>query len=76
MNKYTKATENSSNFITNKEEKDAVVDMLIFALVDDGDSKRSVRKKLLSPVMKYIGAAVGKKFYAVNVAQHSEDNKV
>lgn len=49
--------------------------MLILALVDDGDSKRSVRKKLLSPIMKFIGASVGKKFFAINIAQYCDDNK-
>lgn len=44
--------------------------MLIFALVDDGDFKRSVRKKLLNPSMKFIGVAVGKKFFAINIAQN------
>ena len=43
------------------------MDLLIFSLVDDGDYNRSVRRKLLSPILKVAGAAVGNKYFAVDV---------
>lgn len=44
-------------------------------MVDDGDKTRSIRRKLLNPQMKYIGAAVGQKFFGINVAEKCEDNR-
>lgn len=52
-----------------------MIDLLIFALTDDGDLKRSVRRKLLSPVLKVAGAAVGNKYFAVDICESAKDNR-
>lgn len=49
--------------------------MLILLLVGDGDKKRSARRKLLSPVLKISGAAVGSTFFVVNIGESARDNK-
>lgn len=59
----------------NRTQGDKVLDLIIFALVDDGDYKRSVRRKLLSPVLKIVGAAVGNKYFAVDICESAKDNK-
>jgi hypothetical protein len=33
--------------------------MLILLLVGDGDKKRSARRRLLNPILKQVGVAVG-----------------
>jgi hypothetical protein len=75
LRRYTKSSENTNNFIMNRTEGDKIIDLLIFALVDDGDYKRSVRRKLLNPTLKHVGAAVGSKFFAVDVCESCEDNR-
>lgn len=52
-----------------------MIDLLIFALADDGDVQRLVRRKLLSPVLKVIGAAVGNKYFAIDICETAKDNK-
>lgn len=49
--------------------------MLILLLVGDGDKKRSARRKLLSPVLKVIGAAVGETYFVINVGEGVRENK-
>lgn len=49
--------------------------MIILLLVGDGDKKRTARRKLLSPVVKVIGAAVGESYFVVDVGENARDNK-
>ena len=49
--------------------------MLMRLLVGDGDRKRTGRRKLLSPVCKAIGCAIGKNVMIVNVGESAKDNK-
>lgn len=41
--------------------------MLILLLVGDGDRKRSARRKVLSPILKVAGMAVGENFFVINI---------
>jgi hypothetical protein len=49
--------------------------MIILLLVGDGDKKRTARRKLLSPVLKVVGGAVGEDYFVVNVGEGVRDNK-
>lgn len=49
--------------------------MIILLLVGDGDKKRTARRKLLSPVLKVVGGAVGEDYFVVNVGEAVRDNK-
>ena len=59
----------------NRSEEDTYTNMLILLLVGDGDKKRSARRKLLSPVLKVVGAAVGESFFVINIGENARDNK-
>lgn len=59
----------------NRSEDDPYINMLILLLVGDGDKKRSARRKLLSPVLKIIGASVGESYFVINVGESARDNK-
>ncbi len=59
----------------NRSEEDPYTNMLILLLVGDGDKKRSARRKLLSPVLKMAGAAVGETYFVVNIGESAKDNK-
>jgi len=59
----------------NRSEEDPYTNMLILLLVGDGDKKRSARRKLLSPVLKIVGAAVGESYFVVNIGDSAKDNR-
>jgi hypothetical protein len=53
----------------------AVGTMLMRLLVGDGDRKRMARRKLLSPISKVIGCAIGRDLLVVNVGESGRDNQ-
>ena len=59
LKKYAIGAEGMNNIAINRSEDETVTDMLILLLTGDGDGKRSVRRKLLSPILKVAGIAVG-----------------
>jgi hypothetical protein len=59
--------EGINNIIMNRSSEDTYSNMLILLLVGDGDKKRTARRKLLSPVLKMVGAAVGESYFVVNI---------
>lgn len=75
IKKYCLQSESINNIIMNRSEEDPYSNMLILLLVGDGDRKRSARRKLLSPVLKVVGAAVGETYFVINVGESVRDNK-
>lgn len=49
--------------------------MVMRLLVGDGDRKRTGRRKLLSPICKAIGCAIGGHMMVVNVGETAKDNR-
>lgn len=49
--------------------------LLMKLLVGDGDRKRAGRRKMLSPICRAIGCAIGKNIIIVNVGETARDNK-
>lgn len=49
--------------------------MLLLLLVGDGDRKRGARRKVLGPVLKVAGMAVGERFFVINIGEKCKENK-
>ena len=49
--------------------------MLILLLVGDGDKKRSARRKLMGPILKVAGIAIGNSYFVINIGENCRDNK-
>lgn len=75
LSKFCSGTENVRSIKLRECEGMSIPSILMRLLVGDGDRKRTARKKLLSPICKAVGCAIGKNVLIINVGETAKDNR-